>query len=226
MKTLAAILFTVSIALPTSAQTPQDTRDVQDAKATGQSIEDVIRTRVEYGEGGAILTHPLRRRNTSDKNLQGKVDDEDDSSLEGGAIEFGRIFRILPVDTAGKSEATRVDLGAEKHEAPVGVLGVNFNRENGTINAVYPPSGLNKWQIHKGDQIVSYGGHEWRGGAELSREAIGQPGSTFQLTIRHDGREISVECPRVDSRLLIRYDGDQVINPNHFSDAASQTKNW
>jgi hypothetical protein len=129
-----------------------------------------------------------------------------------------------PESKSLKQQAT-IEQFDEHGQRIVGVLGCKINNFTGTVQAVFPPSNLNRWGIHPGDRVLAYNNHRWRSGWNMVEEACqGPPGSIFQITIQHDGQVMSLEVPRVDSRLLVKY--DSVLGSHHYQDCAAQTRFW
>jgi hypothetical protein len=109
----------------------------------------------------------------------------------------------------------------------VGVIGCQVEGRTGFVINVFPPSALNQWGIHRGDRILGYNNHRFRSGADMVREGcMGPPGSIMEITVLHNGRMVSLPCPRVDSRALIGYDRFCGIFNNHYRNCAAQTKTW
>jgi hypothetical protein len=107
----------------------------------------------------------------------------------------------------------------------VGVIGCEVNNFTGTLLAVFPPSNLNQWGIHRGDRVLGYNNHRWRNGWDMVKEGcMGPPGSIIEITVLHDGQVMSLQVPRVDSRLLVGY--DRFVGAHHYEECAAQTRFW
>ena len=107
----------------------------------------------------------------------------------------------------------------------VGVIGCEVSQFTGNILKVFPPSNLNNWNIHPGDRVLGYANHRFISGRDMVRVGcMGPPGSLMELTILHDGRPISLQCPRIDSRLVVGF--DRLLGSRHYEQCASQSRFW
>jgi PDZ domain len=123
--------------------------------------------------------------------------------------------------------ALRVELPPVNHgQSPVGVVGMEntmpmFTR-NIKIRTVFPGSDLNTYAIHPGDIILAINGIHPNSLREMRDLTRGQPGTTFNLTVVHNGAIETVPIVRKDSRMFVQYDHYD----GYFKWAAAQTRYW
>ncbi len=127
------------------------------------------------------------------------------------------------------SEASgfRATISTIQHgESPLGVIGCQVDYTSGIVMQVYPPSDLNRFQIHPGDRVIGYMGHRFRNSLQMVNDVVGVPGTPCEITLLHNGQMISIEVLRTDARLLVQY--DQQIGPfrNHYHNCVAQTRYW
>jgi hypothetical protein len=117
------------------------------------------------------------------------------------------ILSILPAQgqTQPSSQVPDPPPSQTQTNAPTGVIGFSV-LFNGKVWRVFPGSDLNRFDIHRGDRVLGYMGHKFRGNRQFQNDVVGPVGTPCELTFLHDGRTITVYPKRVDASLFLKHD--------------------
>jgi S1-C subfamily serine protease len=167
------------------------------------NLEGSVKMRSQIGpEGFEGQTNEAAQPPTA---LEGNAESNKESQLKSGATADEQSRFVLKGGTVGG-------------ESTIGCLGAYF-RNDGTLEAIYPPCDLNRLGVVVGDKILLVNGKKFPGARKFRQQCVGFPGTIINLVILHDGEPRSYEVQRISSRQLVPY-GDL------FRGYASKSVSW